>query len=216
MRRVLVTGFEAFNGEAVNPSALVARSLDGRVIEERTVVGVVLSCAFHVAVQQLEEHIARVQPELVICLGQAGGRKGIAVERVAINVDDAPIPDNLGATPVDTPVVPDGPVGYWSSLPIKAVVSALRQVGLPAEVSQTAGTYVCNHVFYALMHRLSTLPDVRGGFLHLPYLPSQVASMSVTAPSLSLADQQLGIVTAIATALRTKGDTRVEGGALHG
>jgi pyroglutamyl-peptidase len=155
-----------------------------------------------------------VKPVLVICVGQAGGRTGISVERVAINVDDARIPDNAGKSPIDDPIVKRGPVGYWSSLPIKAIVLALREAGLPAEVSQSAGTFVCNHVFYGLMHLLAK-GSGRGGFVHVPYTPEQTARMKSPAPSLALADQRRGIEVVIRTALITRRDVRAAGGATH-
>ncbi len=119
-----------------------------------------------------------VKPALVLCVGQAGGRAQLSLERVAINVDDARIPDNAGACPIDAAIATDGPAAYFTTLPIKAMLAALREAGFPAEVSQTAGTYVCNHVFYGLMHALrhdQSVPGVRGGFIHIPYSPEQAA-----------------------------------------
>ncbi len=215
MKRVLVTGFSPFGGESTNPSADVALALDGQVIEGRTVVSVVLPCVFDEAIETLKKALKKTKPELVICLGQAGGRAAITVERVAINVDDARIPDNEGVSPIDRPIVKRGPVGYWSSLPIKSIVLALRESGLPAEVSQTAGTFVCNHVFYGLMHLLRKKKGVRGGFIHIPYAPEQAARIKPVAPSLSVADTTRAIALAIATALTTKRDARTAGGATH-
>jgi pyroglutamyl-peptidase len=146
---------------------------------------------------------------LVICLGQAGGRTAITPERVALNVDDARIADNAGQQPVDRPVVKAGPVAYWSTLPIKAIVQALRKRGLPAEISQTAGTFVCNHVFYGLMHELHGQRRVRGGFIHVPFLPEQTSDQ----PSLPLAKMITGIQTALEVSVRRSRDLREAGGA---
>lgn len=174
MRHILLTGFEPFGGERVNPSWELARALNGEVMAGARVVAVQLSCRFGVALTQLDEALARVRPVLALAVGQAGGRCDLSLERVAINVDDARIPDNAGAQPIDEPVVADGPAAYFSTLPIKAMVAGLRAAGYPASVSQTAGTFVCNHVFYGLQHHLAG-QGVRSGFMHIPYLPEQAA-----------------------------------------
>lgn len=215
VKRVLITGFEPFGGESENPSSEIARAIDGHLIDGRAVVGRVLPCEFGRSLAVLRAALRELSPELVLCLGQAGGRAAITVERVAINVDDARIADNVGAAPVDEPIVRRGPAAYWSTLPIKAMVAALREQGLPAEVSQTAGTFVCNHVFYGLMHMLARKKGVRGGFIHVPFSPAQAARASTPAPSLPLAEQQRGIALAIRTAIATRRDLRRAGGATH-
>lgn len=213
-KAVLVTGFEPFGGEPVNPSALVAEALDGRTILGRRVTGTVLPCVFGASRAALANELARVQPELVICVGQAGGRPHVALERVAINVDDAPIPDNAGAAPIDRAIARRGPVAYWSTLPIKAIVRALVADGVDAEVSQTAGTFVCNHVFYGLMHGLRRRRSVRGGFVHVPYLPEQAARVP-GAPSMELDRMTRALEIVIATSLSTRRDVRAAGGDTH-
>lgn len=200
MPGVLVTGFEPFGGETLNPSALVALSLDGKRIHEQAVVGRVLPCAFDTAPRLLREHLREHEPELVICLGEAGGRGALSLERVALNLDDARIPDNAGARPSDRPVILGGPAAYWSSLPLKPILHALVREQLPAELSNTAGSFVCNHVFYRLMHGLKRKRAVRGGFIHLPYLPEQVKSKPGV-PALELAQAVRGIELAIAVCL---------------
>ncbi len=172
---LLLTGFEPFGGETINPSWEVARRLDGASIAGLRVVARQLPCRFGDAAEALGQALRACRPAVVLALGQAGGRSDVSVERVAINVDDARIPDNAGAQPVDAPVAPGGPAAYFSTLPIKAIVAGLRAQGVPASVSQTAGTFVCNHVFYALMHALRDRPTVRAGFVHLPLLPEQAA-----------------------------------------
>jgi pyroglutamyl-peptidase len=169
MKTVLLTGFEPFGGDVVNPSAEIAQRLHGQIIAEHQVIGAVLPCVFSKAGPELKRLLRRHRPSLVICLGLAAGRTAITPERVAVNIADARIPDNEGRQPVDERVVRGGPVAYWSQLPIKAIVEALRARGAPAEVSQSAGTFVCNHVFYSLMHTLARQRHgARGGFLHVP------------------------------------------------
>ena len=174
--RVLLTGFDPFNGASVNPSWLAVQALHGRQVLGRRIVAAQLPTVFGQSLRSLHTLLDQLRPELVICVGQAGGRAALSLERVAINLDDAPIPDNAGTQPVDAPVTRGAPAAYFSSLPIKAALGALLAQGLPAEVSQTAGTFVCNHVFYGLMHDLATHPGLRhtrGGFVHLPWLPQQ-------------------------------------------
>lgn len=215
MNTVLVTGFEPFAGEPVNPSALAVQTLDSRVIAGRRVVGRVLPCVFGKSLQTLRREMRLAKPELVICVGQAGGQAGFAVERVAINVEDACIPDNAGAQPVDRPVDRAGPAAYWSTLPIKALIAALLEAGLPAEISQSAGTYVCNSVFYGLMRALARTPAVRGGFIHVPYLPEQAQRAVFGSPSLPLDLIVRGLEIAIATTFATTQDLKLVGGATH-
>jgi pyroglutamyl-peptidase len=211
MQTVLLTGFEPFDGEAVNPSWLIAQALDGERIGGAAVVARQLPCVFGRAQQALGAALAEHRPALVLALGQASGRCELSIERVALNVDDARIPDNAGAQPADEPVVPGGPAAYFSTLPIKAMVAAVRGAGIPASVSQTAGTFVCNHVFYALMHALQTRPGVRGGFMHVPLLPAQ-AALRPGQPSLPLETLVQGTRAALAAALATRVDLRASGG----
>ncbi|KQP35274.1 pyroglutamyl-peptidase I [Pseudorhodoferax sp. Leaf274] len=214
---VLVTGFEPFDRDTVNPSWEVARALDGWVCEGATVRAVQLPCVFGRAAERLDEALAHGMPQLVVGLGLASGRTEWTPERVAVNCDDARIPDNAGQQPIDQPVEPLGPAAYFSSLPIKAIVQALRAQGLPASVSNTAGSFVCNHVFYALMHRLATRPALaaaRGGFVHVPCLPEQ-AALHPGAPSMALATQVQALQVLLRTALTVRADVRVTGGQLH-
>jgi pyroglutamyl-peptidase len=200
---ILLSGFEPFGGDPVNPSWLVAQALHGQRIEGLHVEAVQLPTVFGAANERLREAFERTRPQLVLCLGLAANRGEISVERVAINVDDARIPDNAGASPVDEPVLAGAAAAYFSTLPIKAIVAALHEAGLPAAVSQTAGTFVCNHVFFGLMHLLRRRPRVRGGFVHLP-----------TLQTLPLAEQVRGIRLALATALQTDTDRRESGGTI--
>lgn len=211
--RVLLTGFDAFGGATLNPSGLAVQALHGRQVLGHTVVAAQLPTVFGASLRALQALLDQHQPALVLCVGQAGGRGAISLERIAINVDDAPIPDNAGAQPIDAPVVPGGPVAYLSTLPIKAMLGALQREGLRAEVSQTAGTFVCNHVFYGLMHALATQPALRharGGFVHVPWLPEHGS------PHMALADVVQGLRVALRCALANPPDTGQPGaGATH-
>ena len=217
-RTVLLTGFDPFGGESLNPSWLAAEALHGETIAGRRIVAVQLPTSFARGPRTLRAAIRRHTPELVVCVGQAGGRAQISLERIAINVDDARIADNDGAQPVDTPIVRGGPAAYFSTLPIKAMFAALREADLPAEISQTAGTFVCNRVFYALMHALAEDANlrvgIRGGFVHIPYTPEQAAAYA-GAPSLSLGIVVAGLRIMIETALSTRKDRRIAAGATH-
>jgi pyroglutamyl-peptidase len=210
---VLVTGFEPFGGETVNPSWQVAQALAGAPIGDAIVHAWQLPCVFGQALAVLDEALQQTRPQLVLALGQASGRCDFSLERVAINVDDARIPDNAGARPIDEPVRAGAPAAYFTTLPVKAMVAALHGAGLPASVSQTAGTFVCNHVFFGLMHALQSRPGVRGGFMHLPLLPEQAARQPGVA-SLPLATMIDGVRRALACAwTRHDADLRRSGGA---
>lgn len=187
MNTLLLTGFEPFGGEPINPSWEVARALSGQVIGSVRVQSVQLPCVFAQAPQALQAAIAQYSPQAVLCLGQAEGRSDVTPERVAINLMQARIPDNAGAQPQEVPVVPTGPVAYFSALPLARIVQRLRELDIPASISNTAGTFVCNQIFYWLQHTWAK-PDRCSGFVHLPCLPEQVARMSHTPayPSLPL------------------------------
>jgi pyroglutamyl-peptidase len=150
MKTVLLTGFEPFDGAAINPSWEAVRQLDGWVGDGFKVVARLLPCVFGRAAEACSPSSTKSSPTSSIAVGQAGGRPEISIERIAINVDDARFVDNAGQQPVDLPIVDGGPAAYFTTLPIKAMVAAMREQGLKAGVSQTAGTFVCNHVFYAL------------------------------------------------------------------
>jgi pyroglutamyl-peptidase len=215
MTTILVTGIDPFDGETLNPSWEAARALEGERIGNAVVAARCLPCVIGEVNAVLIAAIEQTNPALVLCLGQAGGRVDISVERVAINVVDARIPDNAGRQPVDEPVVPGGPVAYFSTLPIKAMVRALRDSGIPASVSQTAGTYNCNAIFYGLSHYIAThRPTLRGGFVHVPYLP-EMAARHPGAPSLALPLLIDAVRVMAATALAVEHDIKVDAGATH-
>jgi pyroglutamyl-peptidase len=210
MKTILLTGFEPFGGETVNPSWLAVQGLHGRELSEGSrIVALQLPCVFDVSRQVLLQALAQYQPHTVLCVGQAGGSAELCIERVAINLDDARSADNAGAQPIDQPIVPDGPAAYFTTLPIKAMVQALHASGIPASISHSAGTYVCNHVFYALMHAASSNALLRrAGFIHIPYLPQQ-ALQHASAPSMGLELVQQALLTALETAIATQHDLAV-------
>ena len=209
--KVLITGFDPFGGESLNPSWLAVQALHGRQIAGHQVVAAQLPTVFGDSLAALAPLLRNHKPALVVCVGQAGGRQALSLERIAININDARIADNAAAQPIDTPVVPGAPAAYFSSLPIKAMCLAVRKAGIAAEVSQTAGTFVCNHVFYGLMHLLATrrgFAHTRGGFIHVPYLPAQGV------PCMPLEDITRGLAVALRTALTTKVDVVMAAGAI--
>jgi pyroglutamyl-peptidase len=217
MRTVLLTGFEPFDGESINPSWAAAKKLDGERIGNARVHARLLPCRFGESLRVLRKEIRTLKPDITICVGQAGGRSAITPERIAINVDDARIADNAGLRLADVPILRGGPAAYWSTLPIKAIVAALAKAKIRAAVSATAGTFVCNHVFYGLMHTLARSrrrPRPRGGFIHLPYLPEQVTEKD-RVPSLSLKKMIAALRVAVAVSLNRPRDARVASGATH-
>lgn len=206
MQSVLLTGFEPFDKAAVNPSWEAVRQLDGVPLSEGvTMVARCLPCAFASAAETLLQLINELQPAMVIATGLGPGRSDISIERVAINVIDARIPDNLGAQPIDTAVVEGGPAAYFSTLPIKGMVKAVRDAGIAASVSQTAGTFVCNQVFYRLQHALAGT-GVRSGFIHVPGLPESGE------PSMALSTTVEGLRVAALAAWQTQADVVLAGG----
>lgn len=211
MQTVLLTGFEPFDQDLINPSWEASRQLDGvRLSDGVHIVARRLPCAFATAGACLTRLIAEFDPVMVIATGLAPGRSDFSMERVAINVNDARIPDNLGAQPVDTPVVAGGPAAYFTTLPIKAMVKAVREAGIAASVSQTAGTFVCNQVFYLLQHALAGTA-IRSGFIHVPpSLPDQVSAAAQ--PSMALVTMVEGLRVALQTAWDTQVDIVQTGG----
>ena len=216
IKTVLLTGFEPFNGATINPAWEAVRALEGWQGDGFQVEVRQLPCVFGDAIEDLTALIDELHPDVVIAVGQAGGRPDISVERVAINVDDASILDNGGQQPVDTAIAADGPAAYFSTLPIKAIVHALRARGLVAGVSQTAGTFVCNHVFYGLMHHAAMQPQpIKAGFIHVPFLPEQAAARPDAPPSMALEDIIAGVKLAVDVTLGVDTDLREAGGATH-
>ncbi|HEL2056932.1 TPA: pyroglutamyl-peptidase I [Streptococcus suis] len=194
--KILVTAFDPFGGESINPAQEAVRLLPKKILGA-DIETLFVPTVFHLSALQLEEQWEKSQPDVVLCIGQAGGRPDLTPERVAINLDDARIPDNRGQAPIDASIRSDGPAAYFSTLPIKAMVQAIRQAGLPASVSNSAGTFVCNHLMYqALYLAENRFPNSKAGFLHIPFLPQQVVDKPGL-PSMSLADIVRGLEAAI-------------------
>jgi len=182
--KILITCFEPFGGEAINPGAEAVGLLPDK-IGGAAIIKARLPVVFGESINALYAALDADLPDAVICIGQAGGRASIAIERVAINIDDAKSPDNAGNTPTDATIFADGPAAYFATLPIKAIVADLRGAGIPAAISDSAGTYVCNHIMYAALHYAADKPGLAAGFVHIPYLPCQAAEKP-NAPSMSL------------------------------
>lgn len=197
--KALVTAFEPFGGERINASLEAVQRLPPH-LGKLDIVTAVLPTSFARAPAALEVAIAQTWPEIVLCVGQAGERAALCVERVAINLQDARIADNDGAQPRDVPVIAGAPAAYFSTLPLKKTLAALRAAKLPADISDSAGTFVCNHVFYSLMHyAASSERPFRGGFLHVPCLPAQVAHGS-GAFAMALDDIVRGVIIVLESA----------------
>ena len=213
--KILVTGFDPFGGEKVNPALEAVKSLPS-VIHGAEIRWVEIPTVFYQSAEVLEAEIVRYQPNVVLCIGQAGGRASLTPERVAINQDDARIPDNQGNQPIDTPIRLDGEAAYFSTLPIKAMVQAIKEDGLPATVSNTAGTFVCNHLMYQALYLADKkFPNVRAGFMHIPYMTEQVINKPNTA-SMNLVDIVKGIEAAIGAIVDHKDkDLKLVGGTTH-
>lgn len=203
--KVLVTGFEPFGGEKVNPSWEVARALPS-TIAEAEVVSVHVPVAFGRGPEVVARAVREQHPDLVVCLGQAGGRTAITPEFVGINQMDASVPDNDGKQPRDQKIASDGPDAYFSTLPVRKMTDAMVAAGVPAQVSYTAGTYVCNDVLYETVGMLrEEFPGVRGGFVHVPFLPEQAAAQGGRYPSMPLDLMVKGLTVAIEAALSELG-----------
>ena len=213
--KILVTGFDPFGGEKVNPALEAVKSLPSE-IHGAEIHWVEIPTVFHKSAEVLETAIVRFQPDAVLCIGQAGGRASLTPERVAINQDDARIPDNQGNQPIDTPIRLDGQAAYFSTLPIKAMVQAIKEEGLPATVSNTAGTFVCNHLMYQALYLADKkFSHMRAGFMHIPYMTEQVINKPNTA-SMNLTDIVRGIEAAIGAIVDYKDkDIKLVGGTTH-
>jgi pyroglutamyl-peptidase len=214
MSTVLLTGFEPFDKDAINASWEVVQQLHGETIAKASVVATRLSCVFGKSLRELESALKKHQPNIVIAVGQAGGRTEVTPERVAINLKDARIPDNAGKRPTDRPIDSQGPTAYFSTLPVKAIVQALQRDGLPASLSHSAGTFVCNQVFYGLIAMHQRYGVRRCGFIHIPFLPSQAAGR-VGSPSMALDDMVRALRIAVAVSVQRKRDVRTPGGNTH-
>lgn len=212
--KILVTGFDPFGGEPINPAIETVKRLPD-VIAGAEILKLEVPTVCYKSLQVIDEAIAKYDPDVILSIGQAGGRPDITVERVGINVDDCRIPDNEGNERIDEPVYPDGPAAYFVTIPIKAMVQKIQDRGIPASISNSAGTFVCNHVTYGVCHLVATkYPGKRSGFIHIPYLPQQVTDKR-NMPSMSQELLVEGITAAIEAIAEHSEDIKVTGGALH-
>lgn len=211
--KLLLTAFDPFGGDAINP-ALEAVKLVADKIGRFDIVKLEVPTVFRKSIDTVAKAIEEEKPDVVLCIGQAGGRFEITPERVAINVDDARIKDNEGNQPIDTKIFEDGENAYFTTLPIKAMVEAIREANLPAAVSNTAGTFVCNHLMYGILYTLAKkYPHIKGGFTHVPFIPAQVARRTPVAPYMALEDIKRGLEAAIdAIDKNLDADINVNGG----
>ncbi|WP_017416313.1 pyroglutamyl-peptidase I [Clostridium tunisiense] len=209
--KVLVTGFEPFGGEKINPSLEAVKMLPEE-ISGAEIVKASIPVVFGKSIKKLDELIEKEKPQVVICVGQAGGRFELSIERVAINIDDARIPDNDGNQPIDEKIFEDGENAYFASLPIKAMVEEMRAGSVPSAVSNTAGTYVCNNIMYGLLYLADKkYKGIRGGFIHVPFIPEQVITRANT-PYMSLQQISRGLELAIKATVENKEDIKVSHG----
>lgn len=214
MKKILLTAFDPFGGDQINPAQEAVRRVRD-TIDGVKIVKVDVPVVFHKSIDTVYAAMKAEQPDVTLCIGQAGGRFEITPERVAVNVDDGRIPDNEGNQPVDVPVFADGAPAYFAKLPIKAMVEKIRAAGIPASVSNTAGTYVCNHLMYGVLYHIQKeFPDMRGGFIHVPFIHEQVLTRANT-PSLSTDDIVTGLEAAIEAIIQHDEDLVIAGGKEH-
>ncbi|WP_459541806.1 pyroglutamyl-peptidase I [Parvimonas micra] len=212
--KILVSGFDPFGGEKINPAIESVKLLPDE-IKGAKIIKVEIPTVARKSLKKLEEVIEIEKPDVVLSVGQAGGRTDISVERVGINMDDFRIKDNEGNQPIDEKIAKDGPDAYLVTIPIKAMVQKMIENKIPASVSNTAGTFVCNHVCYGMAHLASTkYPNMRTGFIHIPFLPEQVVDKR-NMPSMPLEMIAKGLEYAIEAIIENKEDIKVEGGATH-
>lgn len=201
--KILLTAFEPFGGESINPAFEAVRCLPDRIADAE-IIKQEVPVVFNLSIQQVTARLDEIQPDVWLGIGQAGGRFDITLERVAINISDGRIADNAGYQPLDEPIDPDGETAYFASLPIKAIVAEIRKQQIPASVSNTAGTYVCNHLMYGVLNHIhkNQLP-MRGGFMHIPFLPDQAVTKPNPTPSMALDLMIKAIETAIQVIVTT-------------
>lgn len=214
--KILLTGFDPFGGESINPSWEVVRRIPKK-IKDVEIKGIQIPTVFQKSFEVLKKEIESFNPDVVICVGQAGGRQGITPERIAINIDDARIADNEENQPIDFPIQKDGESAYFSTLPIKAMVDKMIAAGFSASVSNTAGTFVCNHIMYQVLYYASkNYPTLKAGFIHVPFLPEQVKDKNQF-PSMELEEMVHALTLCVETVIeyQDKEDLKAIGGAIH-
>lgn len=213
--KILITGFDPFGGEKTNPAIESVKRIDEN-IEGAEIHKLEIPTVFHKSADKIEEKIKEIQPDVILSIGQAGGRYDLTVERVAINQDDARIPDNEENQPIDVKIREDGKNAYFATIPIKAMVEEIKKENIPASVSNSAGTFVCNHVMYQDLYLAEKYGNIKAGFIHVPFLPEQVLDKKDTA-SMSLDDIVKGLNAAVRAIVKyaDKEDLEITGGATH-
>lgn len=212
--KVLVTGFDPFGGEPINPAIESVKRLPDEIAGAE-IIKLEIPTVFNKSLKVIDEAIAKYDPDMILSVGQAGGRPDITVEKVGINLNDGRIADNDGYQPIDTPIFEDGPAAYWSLLPVKAMVENIKKAGVPASVSYTAGTYVCNHVLYGVRYICEhKYPGKKSGFIHIPFLPSQCLDKKGMC-SMSLENIVTALIASIETMVTVTEDIKVTGGTTH-
>ncbi|MDU5108160.1 MULTISPECIES: pyroglutamyl-peptidase I [unclassified Clostridium] len=211
--KILITGFDPFGGENINPALEAVKKLPDTILGHE-VIKLEIPTVFRKSLEKIEENIKKHNPDVVISVGQAAGRFGITPERVAINIDDARIKDNEDNQPIDISIYEDGENAYFSNLPIKAMVKEMIDNGIPASVSNTAGTFVCNHVMYGILYLIDKkYPNMRGGFIHVPCIPAQAATKP-NMPSMSADDITKGLELSIKAVIENSSDIKTIGGTI--
>ncbi|MBU3207703.1 pyroglutamyl-peptidase I [Clostridium algidicarnis] len=209
--KILVTGFNPFGGENINPALEAVKKISDN-IDGVEIIKIEVPTVFKKSIDTLDKAIEAHKPDVVLCVGQAGGRFDITPEKVAINLDDARIKDNEGNNPIDEPIFKDGETAYFSSLPVKAIVKNIKENNIPSSVSYSAGTFVCNHIMYGLLYLIDKkYKNVKGGFIHVPFIPSQVLEKK-NMPSMALEDITKGLEFALKAIIENKDDIKETGG----
>lgn len=213
--KILVTGFDPFGGEKINPALETIKRLPDAVLGAR-IIKLEIPTVVGKSLAKIQEAVEKENPDVVLSIGQAGGRSEITVERVGINIDDCRIPDNEGNQPIDEPIVAGGPSAYFVTVPIKAIVEKIKTNKIPASISNTAGTFICNHVCYGVAHlaaaRTAAGKPMKSGFIHIPFLPEQVIGKPALTPSMSLETIVSGITHALEAIVEHDSDIKVSGG----
>ena len=213
--KILVTGFDPFGGEKINPALETIKRLPDAVLGAR-IIKLEIPTVVGKSLAKIQEAVEKENPDVVLSIGQAGGRSEITVERVGINIDDCRIPDNEGNQPIDEPIVNGGPSAYFVTVPIKAIVEKIKANKIPASISNTAGTFICNHVCYGVAHlaaaRTAVGKPMKSGFIHIPFLPEQVIGKPALTPSMSLGTIVSGITHALEAIVEHDSDIKVSGG----
>ena len=211
--KVLITGFDPFGGEKINPAWEAVKGIKD-TIEGAKIIKLEIPTVFNKSIEKVKEAMELEKPDIVLCIGQAGGRYDITIERVAINVDDARIEDNEKNQPIDIPVFEDGENAYFSNLPIKAMVEEIKGQGIPSSISNSAGTFVCNHIMYGVLYHINkTYKNMRGGFIHVPFINEQVLDKK-NQPYMPVEHITKALEAAIKAAVINNEDIKKSGGAI--